>query len=42
VDIVVVRREKHEALQTRDYIDFWINLFEKMNANVENIKMTDG
>ncbi len=42
VDIVVVRRDKLERLQNRDYIDFWIHLFESMNANVESIKMTDG
>jgi len=42
VDIVVVRRDKLERFQNRDYIDFWIHLFESMNANVESIKMTDG
>ncbi len=42
IDIVVVRRDKYEALQSRDYIDFWVELFSSMNANVENIKVTDG
>ncbi|MCJ7765732.1 MAG: hypothetical protein MUP09_07310 [Thiovulaceae bacterium] len=42
VDIVEVRRDKFEGLQNREYIDFWINLLENMNANVESIKMTDG
>ena len=42
LDIVVVRRDKYEALQSREYIDFWVELFSSMNANVENIKATDG
>lgn len=42
VDVVVVRRDKHEALQSRDYIDFWINILETMNATVQSVKMTDG
>lgn len=42
VDIVVVRRDKLERFQSRDHIDFWINLLENMNANVESVKMTDG
>lgn len=42
IDIVIVRRDKFESLQSRDYIDFWIEVFTSMNANVENIKVTDG
>ena len=42
MDIVIVRRDRFESLQTRDYIDFWIEVFSSMNANVENIKVTDG
>lgn len=42
VDIVVVRRDKLERLQSRDHIDFWINILSNMNANVESVKMTDG
>ena len=42
VDLVVVRRDKFESLQSRDYIDFWIEVLSSMNANVENIKVTDG
>jgi len=42
VDVVVVRRDKHERLQGREYIDFWINTLEMMNANVQSVKMTDG
>jgi len=42
LDIVIVRRDKYEALQSRDYIDFWVELFSSMDANVENIKATDG
>ena len=42
VDIVVVRRDKLEQFQSRDHIDFWINLLENMNANVQSVKATDG
>ena len=42
VDIVIVRRDKYENLQSREYIDFWIEVLSSMNANVENIKLTDG
>ena len=42
LDIVIVRRDKYEGLQSREYIDFWVELFSSMNANVENIKATDG
>ncbi len=42
IDIVIVRRDKFESLQSRDYIDFWVEVFTSMNANVENIKLTDG
>lgn len=42
VDIVIVRRDQFEALQSRDYIDFWVEVLGSMNANVENIKLTDG
>ena len=41
-DIVIVRRDKYESLQSRDYIDFWVEVLTSMNANVENIKLTDG
>ncbi len=42
VDIVIVRRDQLESLQSRDYIDFWVEVLSSMSANVENIKMTDG
>ena len=42
VDFVFVRRERFENLQTRPYIDFWAEVLGSMNANVENIKVTDG
>lgn len=42
MDIVIVRRDKFESLQSRDYVDFWIEVLSSMGANVENIKMTDG
>jgi len=42
IDIVIVRRDKYENLQSRDYIDFWVEVLSSMNANVENIKLTDG
>ena len=41
-DIVIVRRDKYESLQSRDYIDFWVEVLTSMSANVENIKLTDG
>ncbi len=41
-DIVIVRRDKYESLQSRDYIDFWVEVLTSMSANVENIKKTDG
>ena len=42
IDIVIVRRDKFESLQSRDYIDFWVGVLTSMSANVENIKLTDG
>lgn len=42
VNIVIVRRDQLESLQSRDYIDFWVEVLSSMSANVENIKMTDG
>ncbi len=42
IDIVIVRRDKFESLQSRDYIDFWVEVLSSMSANVENIKLTDG
>jgi len=42
IDIVIVRRDKFESLQSRDYIDFWVEVLTSMSANVENIKLTDG
>lgn len=42
VDLVVVRRDRFERLQSRPYIDFWTDVLGSMNANVENIKVTDG
>lgn len=42
IDIVIVRRDKFESLQSRDYIDFWVEVLTSMSANVENIKVTDG
>ena len=42
VDLVIVRRDKFESLQSRDYIDFWVEVLTSMSANVENIKSTDG
>ena len=42
IDIVVVRRDRYESLQSRSYVDFWINVLSSMNAHVENIKTTDG
>ncbi len=42
IDLVIVRRDKFESLQSRDYIDFWVEVLSSMSANVENIKTTDG
>ena len=42
IDLVIVRRDKFESLQSRDYIDFWVEVLTSMSANVENIKSTDG
>ena len=42
VDIVVVRRDRYEALQSRKYINFWVDVLSSMNARVDNIKATDG
>lgn len=42
INIVMVRREKFESLQSRAYVDFWIEVLSNMSANVENIKVTDG
>lgn len=42
IDIVIVRRDKFESLQSREYIDFWVEVLGSMSANVENIKLTDG
>jgi hypothetical protein len=42
IDIVIVRRDKFESLQSRDYIDFWVEVLTSMSANVDNIKLTDG
>ncbi len=42
IDIVIIRRDKFESLQSRDYIDFWVEALTSMSANVENIKLTDG
>ncbi len=42
VDIVIVRRDKYESLQSRDYVDFWVDVLSSMNANIDNIKLTDG
>jgi hypothetical protein len=42
IDIVVVRRDQFESLQSREYIDFWVEVLTSMSANVENIKLTDG
>ncbi len=42
IDINVVRRDNNEHLQTREYMDIWIDFFEQMNGQVDKIKMIDG
>ena len=42
LNIYIIRREKSEHLQSRFYINFYINIFEKMNAKINKIKMIDG
>jgi len=42
IDLVIVRRDHLESLQSKSYVNFWVNVLSSMSANIETIKMTDG
>ncbi len=42
IDLYITRRDGNEALQTTDYMNFWADFFQRMNAHVNKIKMIDG
>ena len=42
INIFVARRDNNEYLQTRQYMDFWIDLFQSFDAKIGLIKGIDG